>query len=358
MNSLLMNVFAVLLLFAGSTSFADNVDDGGMSGGGGGGVFPGAPVTETQVAEVLRQARLEVHMALAYQSQGITFPWPELFQEPKTVFNFIRDYEIFANSDDCYDSHGAPTDGSIYSPLAGTICISVGRLAKKLTTDNVRAQVLALVIHEYSHLKGFDEAKAAALQKWFTPLFANSSSEQAFNLLDFIMRQSLDLADYIHYFKTKPMWDMNWDYLCFVSEKMENALTIIEQKFIDKPFSVFHRELYTKQNSFLVKQIVIKTQVCARSQYHPEKFFFEQHSRTWFKDTDQILDGDIATDLLRSTNYDVRENILVLGDLPIRRISTFPDSRPEFSDMESYINGDLRFYINQMWSLTSPTRRD
>lgn len=357
MNSLLVKVIAALFLVMTSTSFAESVDDGGMSGGGGGGTFPGAPVTGTQVAEILKQARMEIYLALAYQSQESTFPWPELFQGPKSIYILIRDNELYLTSGSCHDAFGNPTDGSIHSPEPGTICISVGNLAKKLTTDNARAQILALVVHEYSHLQGFDETKASALQKWFIPVFANSSSGQALNHLDRITRQVMDLSDYLHYLNTKPANELSWDYLCFLAEKIQTALTIIEQQLVDKPFSVFTRVLYTKQNSYLVKQTVITTQVCARSQYHPEKEFQKIAVQRWFKNSDLIHDRDLVDELLTGSKYDVRSNILILGNLPIRRFSTFDDFKTEFADVQKYIYDDLRFHIVQLWNVVGTTGR-
>lgn len=357
MNSLLRKALTVFFTVVTSTSFAGRIDDGGMSGGGGGGTLPGSPITETQVADILLQARLEVYMVLALESQGTTFPWPELFVSNPTIFETIRGKRIFTPLRECRDADGNSVDGSIHSPVSGTICISTRNLASKLKTDNARAQVLALIAHEYSHLHGFDEKKAQALQKWFAPVFANSSSGQAFNLLDFMMRQVMDLSDYLHEYKTRPAAEINWDYLCFVNEKVTTALTIIEQQFIDKPFSIFHRALYTKQNSYLVKQIVLTTQVCARSQFHPQKEFYKKDVSTWFKDSDTIYDRDLSNELLRSAQYDIRNNILVLGDLPIRKISTFGEFDTEFADVQKYIYDDLRFHINRLWDLVETKRR-
>lgn len=357
MNSIFRKALTLLFTIVTSTSFATSVDDGGMSGGGGGGTLPGSPVTETQIADILKQARLEVYMALALESQGSTFPWPELFTGNSTIFETIRNYQIFIPPAECQDAEGNPTDGSIHSPTPGTICISTYKLAKKLTTDSARAQVLSLVAHEYSHLQGFDEKKAQALQKWFTPIFANASSAQAFNLLDFMMRQVMDLSDYLQEYNAKPAAEMNWDYLCFVNERVTTALTIIEQQFNDKPFSIFHRALYKKQNSYLIKQIAIRTQVCARSQFHPQKEYFKEDVSRWFKHSDTVFDRDLSEEVFRSSQYDVRNNILVVGDLPIRKIDTFADFNTEFADVQKYLYDDLRFHINRLWDLVEQQRK-
>jgi len=354
MNSLLVKFVCALFLAATTPTFATPLKEGGMSGGGGGGVFPGSPVTELEIVNILIKARLEVFMVLSLQSLRTDFPWPELFEGEETIFDVIFQYRIYASQATCRDLHGNPTDGSIYSPVYKTICISVGNLTKKLTTDSVRAQVLALVVHEYSHLKGFDEAKARSLQFWFTPVFANASSAQANNLLEFMSQQTADIANYVEYNndnRKTPGFELSWDYICFVSEKMLTALTIFDQQFTDNPFSVSQSELYKKQNSFLVKQTAIRNQVCALSQYHPEKEKYKKWTTIWFKDSNQIYDHDVVQAILTNKKFNVHGKVLILGQLPLRRIQTFEDFDLEFLDMQTYVTNELRRHINRLWTL-------
>ena len=326
-----------------------------MSGGGGGGTSHGRAITQAEVAQILSQARLEVYMALALKEQTVeNFPWPELFSGDDNIYQLIYQTQIYGNKSDCHDSFGNSRDGSIHSPVPNTICISLKNLSEKLTVDNARAQILALVAHEYSHLKGFDEEKATALQNMLTPLFANSSSEQAWNVLDYMTRQSMNLGDGVADYNNRPKYDLGWDFLCFNSEKIENALVIIEQRFTDRPFSISTKALYKKQNSYLIKQRAITTQVCAKSKFHPQKLYFENWVQKWFGNTDVLSDRDLAQEVLASSDFDVSRNILIEGNVKIGKINTFVDFDREFKDMQKYIYDDLRFHLNRLWDLTIP----
>lgn len=349
----LQSIFLCLIVFliAGTGSASPSgMDNGGISGGGGGGTAPGRQITEAEVAGILKRARLEIYMTLALQEQTNTFPWPQLFQGDKNIYDIIFQYPIYGSKDDCHDSFGNSKDGSIHSPAVGTLCISLKNLSQKLTIDNARPQILALVAHEYSHLKGFDEDEAIALQKWFIKVFANSSSDQALNVLDYMTRQALDIADYVQFYNTKPKAEMTWDFLCFISDKIETSLIITEQQFTDKPFSISTRKIYTQQNSYLVKQRAIKTQACALSSFHPQKLYQQQEVQKWFAHGDVIFDKDLVDDFLRTAEYDVSRNILILGNLPVSKINTFEDFDREFKSMEVYLS-DLRFHLNQLWRL-------
>lgn len=85
--------------------------------------------------------------------------------QDNNVIDKIRNYGIYAAPGSCYDANHNEVDGSIYSPIKNTICISTQRLGEKLTIENVRTQTIALVGHEYAHLQGLNEEQASYIQK-------------------------------------------------------------------------------------------------------------------------------------------------------------------------------------------------
>jgi hypothetical protein len=56
-------------------------------------------------------------------------------------------------------------DAVAYTSPTNSICISTLNLKAKLRIDNYKSQLLSLMIHEYSHLIGFDENQATKLQQ-------------------------------------------------------------------------------------------------------------------------------------------------------------------------------------------------
>ncbi|MFZ4405406.1 MAG: hypothetical protein ACOYOK_15005 [Pseudobdellovibrionaceae bacterium] len=76
--------------------------------------------------------------------------------QKKITFNLV--------SGECNSRQGHRDGAAIGTPEAGTICLSLSRL-QKIPTDDLENQIVALIMHELSHLSGFNEKKAIAFQK-------------------------------------------------------------------------------------------------------------------------------------------------------------------------------------------------
>lgn len=187
MRSLLI---ATMFLATATPAFA-----GGVSGGGGNSK-PADRVTAQEVKDTLQKARMYVQFRFNHLSR---FSRPEewsaaerkLFASPKTVMSFVREIPLQLNEQGpCLDPEGKEMDGSALLQPSPSICISIPRLTEKLSKDNLRVQAFALVLHEFSHLVGTDEAQADELQLNGIAAFREAeyeSTEEQFNAARFLL---------------------------------------------------------------------------------------------------------------------------------------------------------------------------
>lgn len=87
----------------------------------------------------------------------------KLYNGKENVFDKLGSVRIDVKHGDCYDPRsGEARDGSA---TADGICISSGRLANRYTISEYQKYILALVVHEYSHLLGTTESEAEFLER-------------------------------------------------------------------------------------------------------------------------------------------------------------------------------------------------
>ncbi len=142
--------------------------EGGISGGGGG-TLPATPASRYDIARALQLARGDLRIFLRgwendkFSSSDLH---KKMFGGTPNLLTVLESTDLeVADTKPCFDHEGLPVDGSIYASFPGTICISSFTIAPKLSPEQVRTEVLALVIHELSHLVGADEKEAVELQK-------------------------------------------------------------------------------------------------------------------------------------------------------------------------------------------------
>lgn len=158
-----------LLLLLPALAFAGS--DTGDYDGGGGGTLPAHPSRAVDIYNFIqdnakRDLRLFVKYEMWSYDQGTSSPLEKkLFGGPVTLWDVLENTDIEVRmARPCYDKYGNEKDGSIYADRPGAICISAGRIAPKVMEETLRKEVLALILHELSHLLGTDEQEAHEFQ--------------------------------------------------------------------------------------------------------------------------------------------------------------------------------------------------
>lgn len=135
---------------------------GGISGGGGNTVIEGSAGTR-HTSDYLSSARVELLMYL----KAMVSPnnYPDLFSENDGIHDKVKNYPLdIKETGSCYDLSGNESDASVYL-IKNKICINAHRIGQKVTITNMRAQIIALLAHEYSHFMGYNEDQANQLQE-------------------------------------------------------------------------------------------------------------------------------------------------------------------------------------------------
>jgi hypothetical protein len=161
-----MKKVLVLWLLIGSTAFA-----GGVSGGGGN-TKPAHPVDADMVRFAIANSRLYVTTYFnsleanwKYSSGGKHDPLlDKLFGGPTQVTDWALRWPVrLEENGPCLDPGGNPVDGSAKMDPP-EVCLSVPRLVEKLSRESLRSEIIALVLHEFTHLVGATEAEAEQTQ--------------------------------------------------------------------------------------------------------------------------------------------------------------------------------------------------
>ncbi len=156
-------ILGILTLIAAlsSWSYANTVRIGN-----GGDTQADGTLTDDAIADATyksaRDAQLLLHAWLKNSPANM-----ELSQDQqKALLGVIRSTPVDIIGYDACSDGISKKDAVAYSNPSNKICVSSLQLKAKLTTANYRTQILALMMHEYSHLIGFDEAKAEQLQQY------------------------------------------------------------------------------------------------------------------------------------------------------------------------------------------------
>lgn len=140
--------------------------------GGGGGTLPADPVSPKAVQEFIQnEAKLNLRLFVKYDQLLLDKNFEsaidkKLFEGERNLFDLIENTDVEIRMDrPCLDKNGEEKDASIYADRPNAICVSAARIAPKVMEENMRKEVLALMLHEFSHLLGTTETEAREFQK-------------------------------------------------------------------------------------------------------------------------------------------------------------------------------------------------
>ncbi|WP_413581760.1 hypothetical protein [Bdellovibrio sp. HCB288] len=132
--------------------------------GNGGDTQTGSFVSEEALLQAVFKTKTEAQLLLNSWISNENIKHLTLEQK-KSLVSLIQTTPVeLLTKDACHDGV-SKKDAVAYASPKPKICVSVLQLKNKLYTDNYRNQILALMIHEYSHLIGFDENQANQLQQ-------------------------------------------------------------------------------------------------------------------------------------------------------------------------------------------------
>lgn len=149
---------------------ADAVAEGGVNGGGGG-TLPAVPISTYEVRKVIQTAKSELNVFIKGQMYSLSIKNPsaleaKLYLSSPNIWDVLHTTDIeLLNDQPCKDAQGNDVDGSVHASKPNTICISAFRIAPKLIKERAQTEILALILHELSHLLGANETEAQAYQK-------------------------------------------------------------------------------------------------------------------------------------------------------------------------------------------------
>ena len=170
---------------------------------GGGNLLGSTKATQAQVAIYIGQSkqvstyilrRLE-YILTYYSDSDLSISMnKKLFHGSKNIYQALAEAQFnVLNNGACIDTEGKEVDASAKD--APSICFSLDRLANKLTTDSLQSEILAIVIHEVSHMVGTTEVEAITLQQAVKNSLANDPFTKIPNLVQAYKAQvSLTIA--------------------------------------------------------------------------------------------------------------------------------------------------------------------
>jgi hypothetical protein len=320
---------------------------GGVTGGGGN-THPAQPVTAAEVKESIRGARLYVaaylnHLELEKNEAALWQAQPlvpgKLFGPSPTLDRVLNLPIRIVEDGPCLDPAGTAMDGSAtLSPPE--VCLSVPRIQEKLSREALRSQVIALALHEYSHLSGTTEPEAEFLQSMALDNFLRAD----FIGLDRVFGRAWDFAVYLQMFggggeaappETPAVWvDLQNSLQSFLEDFQRNLWSAPSVFFLSLT-SERLRETFTQTYARLS---LMEKGSCERAQ--------TKNSAGCRAYIDKIFRGDSEIDF---HTYSVRTGSAP-GTFPehpnvvFRRLRSIPDVQKELERLKADADGYIDYF--------------
>ncbi len=157
---------------------------GGVSDGGGSSVISSGHPIDSEMVKTQIPLMGKSILVWAY-AQKLSFerlapdkkarsPMRKLFVSSKSFIGEIENttFELRMKGP-CKDAQNRPVDGSVFGSQPGSLCLSPFYMAIKLDDRNYLQSIIALIIHEISHVFGTTESEAIAIQKIALDDFTN-----------------------------------------------------------------------------------------------------------------------------------------------------------------------------------------
>jgi hypothetical protein len=249
------------------------------------------------------------------------------------MVNIIENTKIYLSSAPCVDASGDAKDGSIFSPQPGSVCISHGNLAKKLREDNLMPQINALVAHEFAHLAGLNEEDATFVQDWVLSSFSKGPGDTR-RMLENVKTQLWEIkfaADEAR------RGDLNWNSYCFASEAIDQKFRALRKIENSGVFSFYDDKSDKQRNSFVLKNLALRSATCGFSDYHPDRVRLRENYKNDFGANAELMDSELEKILWQD------DGTQTTGNVVIKKVSTLVDAASELGDLHSFAVRSLEF---------------
>lgn len=325
-------IVTVFLVLTAAPSFSQLKTPGGMSGGGGD-VPPFWSIDYGTFGDFIISSRAELIMFFnAQRKHQMMYPeFRKLYSSDRSIIDVIREIPIYNNTDQyrpCVDASGNPVDASIYSIKVNTVCISQSRLTSKISRHDGRNQILALLAHEYSHLIGFSEEEAKALQRQVLSLLIEDSRDRVLESLN----ESTSLFGYLSgalINRAHSEDSKSWNQNCFFANRFLAYMGQIEKSEGLNQFSVFKDDDFDEFRLFFVKIEILALGACAHSDYDPYRETKKEMMERIFGQATSVEVQDVA---MKRYGWEINTPIR------IQKLRTLDDFEAEVYDIQQYVN--------------------
>ncbi len=252
-----LNFKFLLSLFLLFSAFA-HAGEGGIDGGGGG-TIPVTPSTPEEVTNVILNAKRDLRLFSRFDQKSFGAANSNdlqrlLYGERTTLLDLIESTDIeIEQQEPCFDAFHSPVDGSIHAKRPGSICISVFRIAPKLEHGEGYPQIIALILHELSHLLGANEAQAIEYQRKGYALLRKATQDSAIIDLTAIRDETIGLRQ-ISANILSNMDSMSDDDLGVAFSRITNRMDTLEHTYDNEEYGYRSGSLDNSPFSALTKK--------------------------------------------------------------------------------------------------------
>lgn len=316
-------------------------DDQGTVGGGGGGTVGSATLDYGTFRDQLKIARFELILFFTvnrdeYYKRYKINNWkdsliPRLFQshEGKNIFTLTNEIKFAEGR--CRDADGNEVAGSIHSHVPNTICLNYVKL-QSIAEAESRDQILSLIVHEYSHLLGFNETEAESVQTEVYKLLKEFKHQDLKVQFDHLNE---GLSKFFYVYNDKSYLTKSWNYLCGRTQDMSKAFTLHHHVSYIEGFSF----LTPKQNRYRylmqrkLDALYLKSCGMADSELN-SSLYLSIYENDIFKLKQDIPLSQFVPDFKDEADYD--------HNLILRYVASPADTEKEFEDIHAFYMKEMR----------------
>jgi hypothetical protein len=247
-----------------SVSVAFGGEGGAFNGAGGGDAAHAKKITTDQLKQAIESAKsgaliwlngYEIRIReqiriFGFGSGKVDPAFEKIFLGSRTIYDVLRDNKIELRTDRaCVDKNGKKRDASIVSETPNAICFSAPRLVKRLSMENYKYRLVALAIHEASHLVGTSEEEAVRLETLAINDLQNFDLERENLMQSLLLMSTYKIAENLKGFAKAPKTPEN----CSLIQDTVDKIKYFTARYDGKPFSDISFEAFSRKETLAMR---------------------------------------------------------------------------------------------------------